>query len=63
MMLGNGTLIAKAAYRAGFTPVGNDQLFSVVCEACQFEAQFTLCEEANYERFFAAVRRGAKKFG
>jgi hypothetical protein len=23
--------------------------------------QFMLCEEANYERFFGAVRRGAKK--
>ena len=46
-----------------FTPVGNRQLFRVVCEASQFEAQFTLCEKANYERFFGAVRRAAKKLG
>jgi hypothetical protein len=52
---------ARIAQR--FTPVGNCQLFRVVCEASQFEAQFTLCEEANYERFFGALRRVAKKFG
>jgi hypothetical protein len=46
-----------------FTPVGNSELFRVVYKASQFQAQFTLREEANYEPFFSAMRRGAKKFG
>jgi len=40
-----------------------DLVFPEICEASQFEAQFTLCQEANYERCFGAIRRGANKFG
>jgi hypothetical protein len=35
---------------------------TVVCEASQFEAQFTLCEEANDERFLGSAGKATKKF-
>jgi hypothetical protein len=46
-----------------FTLIGNCQLLRVVCNASQFQAQFTLCEEANNDRFFATARRAAKELG
>jgi hypothetical protein len=44
-----------------FTPIGACQLVRVICEASEFEAKFTLCEEANDERLSGTVRRAAKK--
>ena len=44
-----------------FTFIGNCQLLRVVCKASQFQAQFTLREKANNDRFFATVRRAAKE--
>jgi hypothetical protein len=50
------SLIAKTGFLAHiaqrFTSIGVCQRVRVICEASQFEAQFTLCEEANDERSF-----------
>ena len=46
-----------------FTFIENCQLLRVVCKASQFQAQFTLREEANNNRFFATVRRAGKELG
>ena len=46
--------------RSDSRPVGNSELFRVVCKASQFQAQFTLREEANNDRFFATARRAER---
>jgi hypothetical protein len=42
-----------------FTFMGICQLLEVVGKASESQAEFTLCEEANDDRFFGAARRAA----
>jgi hypothetical protein len=50
-------------FRGAIHVYRNCQLLRVVCKASQFQAQFTLREETNHNRFCATAGRAAKKLG